>query len=118
MAPKKKQLGPTRTGRSRAEWRQSGSWIVFVVSVVDLLLDPAKIWRKAPPKVDVDRASRPQPNTSDPGMRQMEARFKCSCEDWSHLQLANSWCGVPSAMAAEARSHMKSQKPDDWNLRF
>jgi hypothetical protein len=75
MAPKKKLFHHTRTGRFRAEWRQSGRWIVFLVSVMDLILDPAIIWRKSPPKVDAGRAAIPRAKTGDPGMRNMEVQM-------------------------------------------
>jgi cytochrome c-type biogenesis protein CcmH/NrfF len=95
MESMKKRARGTKAGRSRAWWRQSGNWAVVAIAAVVLLLVLAMIWRQTPAKVDIDQAAIAAAETSDPGMREIEARFRCPCGNCGHLELADCSCDVP-----------------------
>lgn len=95
MAARTKRNRDTKSGRSRASWRQSGNWVVVAIAAVVLLLAMAMVWRQIPVKVDIDQAAIAAAETSDPRMKEIEARFRCPCGNCGHLELADCSCDVP-----------------------
>jgi cytochrome c-type biogenesis protein CcmH/NrfF len=95
MAAMKKRKRDTKTRRSRVWWRQPGNWAVVAIAAVVLLLVSAMIWRQTPAKVDIDQVAIAAAETSDPRMKEIEARFRCPCGNCGHLELADCVCDVP-----------------------
>jgi len=96
MARKRNQPRGSRSGRFPVEWRQSGVWIVFIVTVADFLLDPAKIWKKPPPKLEIDRAAtrRPKPAAPETKKLRLGSDAPVKMRATSTAQIARTTCLV------------------------